>query len=101
MEGDVVTISKKEYKSLLNQVKYLREKHDIHVCIVPEYNKYKLSKKDYVYIISTNHNQYSGYSDVLDVWLGLNGQQIDRSYHKENTYELALLKGVTEALKLI
>ena len=78
-------------------LKWLREKHDIFV----EVNiKHRNLKRYFFYSISYDNNSYEGYSEVLDVWLGL-GVEENEIYHVYVTYKQALEQGILEALKLV
>lgn len=79
--------------------KTLREIHDIHISILPHFNKTS-NKLNYSYAISHKNNGYDGYSDNLDVWLGV-AAPCDKSFHVKETYEEALNSAITEASELI
>ena len=91
-------------QSLLQR--WLREVHNIHIDILPRYHPKKLNtdKILFSYSISTKDNNFSGYDDNLNHWIGIHAGPPfveDVFYHMKDTYELALEEGLKEALIMI
>ena len=96
-EIDLLNVIAAPTQSLLQ--KWLREEHNIYI----EVNiKNVNSVQKFFFSISHENNLLEGYSNVLDIWLGLDySKQINTEHNICNAYEDALEQGLLESLNLI
>ena len=79
-------------------IDWFREKHDIHISFVPEYNPNKFQKLMYSYAISYQNNNYGGIDDNLDAWLQLSDNGIN--YHICENYDIAKEQAILKTIEL-
>lgn len=83
-------------------VKWFRETYDIYININIRHNPVHSIYKKYSCAISMESNEYDGWGDNLNQWIGAGTINNERNllYHVYETHELAEEAGIIEAIKI-